>query len=78
MENQKQDKQGVDEEVPNQERNQGAWNGHLDSEESLPTDGPVSKNDGDNGTDLSDIDETPNSNVNADQTASTTTRANNE
>jgi len=57
MENQKQNNQDAEKEVPKEERNQGAWNGHLDSEKSLPTDGPVSKNEGDNSADLNDTDE---------------------
>ena len=57
MENQKQENQDVEKEAPNEDRNKGAWNGHLDSEKSLPTDGPVSKNEGDNSADLNDTNE---------------------
>lgn len=66
MENQNQENQGLEKEVPNKERNQGAWNGHLDSEESLPTDGPVSKNEGDESADLNDTTESDVANPTAD------------
>lgn len=49
-------------EKENQERNQGAWNGHTEDGEqdaekqggSLATDGPVSENEAGRGADLTD------------------------
>ena len=52
MENQVQENQGVDKEVPNEERNKGAWNGHLDSEKSLPTEDPLTDNQDNQNTEL--------------------------